>query len=1092
MANNRQLPPPPPPYRPGFPPMQPPKQMQYIGARYVPKFADPVDYNPLTAYEALTIVIYNRDSYTSRQPVPAGIDPSNSEYWVKTGDFNSQLNDLSNKIDGWDDEISAIEQTAKNAEEIAQKALDEVESTDISQLTERVDDLETGLASANTNISTNTASISSLNADLLDQGSKVKALETSQSEQDTKIDEMQTDISILQTATTSLSGQISIIKSAAESAQNSANAAAEEAIEAKTAAEAAKEAAEAISPDVEALKITVGDDSSGLVKDVSDLQHAIGDGSGTDSLSSRITALETSQNTQDTSIAANTTAITALQDTVGNETSGLVKDVADLKKTVGDTTGIDSLSERVETLETEIGADDKKGAVFPRLASVETSSTANASSITALSSKVDSLEEEIGGGTGGAGTLTARVEALETSDTSQNTKIEALETTQTSQGTKITTLETQIGTAQSDIDSVETDVADTKQLVGTRKSGDTLSAFEHIYAADTSLTSQASDITSLKETVGDASSGLVKDVTDNMGDISALQADVSEIQTQQAAQDIAISGATTAANNAKKAADNKAAFNSTPFETTVFYPDNSDASLLFGIGHSPTIGTDNVNEDQDGVTYVNKTIVVNNTITLDNCSFLSCYFTINDGFTLTLSNSSLHNCTITGANSQLHANSTVFYSCLCIVPTTFITKASASLSLFNHIVSNEQGNDSFNYGNYPDSLNVVRSYTDPVNVPTANYDIANYNPVFLNGGNYANIATTIGVNSSNTVTVTNVTTNALIYGMNITFNGPTTVNAAIYIGCDIWITNDVTFSGISRFIGCVFRSTNDSTASFNECDLFSCLVICKANLASDPYSLINSVFTTEITPPIGKGAYNFSNYPLGLNNLYAQIPINGGGTSASTADGAIWNLTLNSTYNSTPADSDIIPFGDVSLSKGSHLKVSDLKALISQSISIPYVRFVHSDDNNYSSGATLYFGTGNTTLFNPEMARRAELQFISSDSPMFQTFQNLTIIPLGNVNFNQCTFIDCDFSASSSRTLTFTNCSITNARFSNSINTIIETALYIMNSVIDNSIGASGSAISVYANNTVFPTSPSSSFVMASTNKNNYPTSWNS
>ena len=64
---------------------------QYVGARYVPKFADPVDWNGTLSYEALTIVTHLGNSFTSKKPVPAGVDIGNAEYWVNTGNYNEQV-----------------------------------------------------------------------------------------------------------------------------------------------------------------------------------------------------------------------------------------------------------------------------------------------------------------------------------------------------------------------------------------------------------------------------------------------------------------------------------------------------------------------------------------------------------------------------------------------------------------------------------------------------------------------------------------------------------------------------------------------------------------------------------------------------------------------------------------------------------------------------------------------------------------------------------------------------------------------------------------------------------------------------------------
>ena len=66
---------------------------QYVGARYVPKFADPVAWASGTSYEAMTIVTYNNSSYTSKIPVPATVgDPAdNPDYWALTGNYNAQV-----------------------------------------------------------------------------------------------------------------------------------------------------------------------------------------------------------------------------------------------------------------------------------------------------------------------------------------------------------------------------------------------------------------------------------------------------------------------------------------------------------------------------------------------------------------------------------------------------------------------------------------------------------------------------------------------------------------------------------------------------------------------------------------------------------------------------------------------------------------------------------------------------------------------------------------------------------------------------------------------------------------------------------------
>lgn len=77
---------------------------QYIGARYVPKFYENSDltseWRAGVEYEPLTIVTYNGNSYTSKKPVPASVGEPNLNlgYWVATGIFNEQLNELTDQV----------------------------------------------------------------------------------------------------------------------------------------------------------------------------------------------------------------------------------------------------------------------------------------------------------------------------------------------------------------------------------------------------------------------------------------------------------------------------------------------------------------------------------------------------------------------------------------------------------------------------------------------------------------------------------------------------------------------------------------------------------------------------------------------------------------------------------------------------------------------------------------------------------------------------------------------------------------------------------------------------------------------------------
>lgn len=86
---------PPPPFKGGT--------SMYIGARYVPIFADPVEWDDVREYEPLTIVVHDGDCYTSKCYVPKGAQlppypEGQTKYWVKTSDYNWQFADLKKTV----------------------------------------------------------------------------------------------------------------------------------------------------------------------------------------------------------------------------------------------------------------------------------------------------------------------------------------------------------------------------------------------------------------------------------------------------------------------------------------------------------------------------------------------------------------------------------------------------------------------------------------------------------------------------------------------------------------------------------------------------------------------------------------------------------------------------------------------------------------------------------------------------------------------------------------------------------------------------------------------------------------------------------
>lgn len=86
---------------------------QYVGARYVPLFAEPLEWDRNTAYEPLTIVYNNGNSYTSRQYVPAGTEISDESYWALTGNYNAQIEQYRAEVKQYDARITANDSAIK-------------------------------------------------------------------------------------------------------------------------------------------------------------------------------------------------------------------------------------------------------------------------------------------------------------------------------------------------------------------------------------------------------------------------------------------------------------------------------------------------------------------------------------------------------------------------------------------------------------------------------------------------------------------------------------------------------------------------------------------------------------------------------------------------------------------------------------------------------------------------------------------------------------------------------------------------------------------------------------------------------------------
>ena len=147
------------PHHPPMPPRPPVPcgpcpPSQYIGSRYVPIFADPIEWDIHRSYESLTIVTHDGESYTSKCNVGPGIDITNERYWAKTGAYNAQVEQYKNEVKDLSSQVSGFaSDNAEFREKIDQFTKDNAEMKNtVAEDKARVDTLAERVATAETEI----------------------------------------------------------------------------------------------------------------------------------------------------------------------------------------------------------------------------------------------------------------------------------------------------------------------------------------------------------------------------------------------------------------------------------------------------------------------------------------------------------------------------------------------------------------------------------------------------------------------------------------------------------------------------------------------------------------------------------------------------------------------------------------------------------------------------------------------------------------------------------------------------------------------------------------------------------------------------
>lgn len=199
---------PPRPPRPTPPPPPGCGPSMYVGARYVPKFADPIEWDIERGYESLTIVTYKGESYTSKCPVPPGIDIKNERYWALTGAYNAQVEEYKNQVKDLSEQVTGFASDNKEfREKITQYDKDNAEMKNtvastvarVDALAERVDnadaaisDLQAGQAQTVKDIAALEAKDADLQRQITSNDTDISALQAKDREQDARLDAIET------------------------------------------------------------------------------------------------------------------------------------------------------------------------------------------------------------------------------------------------------------------------------------------------------------------------------------------------------------------------------------------------------------------------------------------------------------------------------------------------------------------------------------------------------------------------------------------------------------------------------------------------------------------------------------------------------------------------------------------------------------------------------------------------------------------------------------------------------------------------------------------------------------------------------------
>lgn len=123
----------------------------YIGARYVPIIGGM--WNRQTEYEPLTIVMYQGSSYTSKTFVPKGTQIDNTTYWVRTANYDEQVEFYRQEVQQYKKDIDASEAeyiaTVQKAQEDFNSSITKQQNDYENELTKKFSSLTQSVSAPN-------------------------------------------------------------------------------------------------------------------------------------------------------------------------------------------------------------------------------------------------------------------------------------------------------------------------------------------------------------------------------------------------------------------------------------------------------------------------------------------------------------------------------------------------------------------------------------------------------------------------------------------------------------------------------------------------------------------------------------------------------------------------------------------------------------------------------------------------------------------------------------------------------------------------------------------------------------------------------